>query len=51
MQNSALLPKACLPFLPQGSSLVVADVGDSLAVLGREEGDEYVGDIGEQCAL
>lgn len=39
--------------LPQGHSLVVADVGDSLAVLGREENDEYVGDIGELlcCAV
>ena len=26
---------------------MVADVGDSLAVLGREEGDAYVGEIGE----
>ncbi|PRW20200.1 phosphatase 2C 12 [Chlorella sorokiniana] len=31
--------------LVQGRSLVVADVGDSLAVLGREEGDQYVGEI------
>lgn len=32
----------------QGKTLAVADVGDSLAVLGREQGAEYVGDIGGQ---
>lgn len=47
-------PPACLPAWAQGRACVVADVGDSLAVLGRVEGacaadERYEGDIGEGC--